>query len=50
MVVKKQNWRVEIPITGKLRLLQRTNYLEFVKVYANMTAELRKEKQLKVGA
>lgn len=41
MVVKKQNWRVEIPITGKLRVLQRTNYLEFIKVYANLTKELK---------
>lgn len=51
-MVRKQNWRVEIPITGKLRQLQRTNYLKFVKVYAKMTKELREEQtriKLKCG-
>ena len=46
-MAKKQNWRVEIPITGKLRQLQRTNYLEFVKVYANLTKELRQKQKVK---
>jgi len=46
MAKKKTNSRLEIPITGKLRTLQQTNYLEFIKVYANLTAELRSGKQV----
>jgi len=44
MAKRRNNTRLEIPITGKLRQLQRTNYLEFVKVYANLTKELRSRK------
>lgn len=46
MAKKRTNSRLEIPITGKLRTLQRTNYLEFIKVYANLTKELKDKKQV----